>query len=148
MTGIRRARAADAAAILALEQWFPSDRMSARSVRRFLSVPSAAVWVAELAGEVAGSLVLLTRADARVARIYSVVVAPSARGQGLAQRLVAAAEREARKQKRDVSLEVRADNAAARALYRKLGYVEARHLPAYYDDGADGLRLVKPLRTA
>ncbi|MBI3171593.1 MAG: hypothetical protein HYZ32_03255, partial [Hydrocarboniphaga effusa] len=37
---IRPGRAADAAAILALEAAFPTDRMSARSVRRFLSVPT------------------------------------------------------------------------------------------------------------
>ena len=145
---IRRARVSDAAGILALEAHFPSDRMSARTVRRFLSVPSATVWVATQNAAIIGSLILLTRRNTRAARIYSVVVAPSARGQGLAQRFVEIAERSARQQQREVSLEVRADNAAARALYRKLGYAEARALPAFYDDGADGLRLVKTLRTA
>lgn len=122
--------------------------MSAATVRRFLRVPSAVVWVAEDAREVLGSLVLLTRKTTGVARIYSVVVSPAARGQGLAHHLVSAAEAHARKHKKFISLEVRVDNVAARALYRKLGYAEALTLVAYYDDGTDGLRLTKQLKRA
>jgi ribosomal-protein-alanine N-acetyltransferase len=44
-----------------------------------------------------------------------------------------------------VRLEVRADNAAARALYAKLGFAESGQLPGYYEDGADGLRLTLDL---
>jgi len=76
-----------------------------------------------------------------------VVVAPAARGRGLARRLVAVAEAQARRLGSDaVALEVRADNRAARALYARLGYVEVARLPEYYEDGAAGLRLVKRLR--
>lgn len=143
---IRRGRPQDAQAILEMESHFPSDRMSARSVRNFLRAPSAHVWVVEQAGELAGSLILLTRKRVSSARIYSVIVLPQLRGQGLAARLVSEAEAQACKlQLRAVTLEVRADNAAARALYRKLGYVEEKALPGFYDDGADGLRLRKAL---
>jgi ribosomal-protein-alanine N-acetyltransferase len=70
------------------------------------------------------------------------VVAPHARGHGLGARLVACAEREARANAcAGVSLEVRADNEVARSLYRSLGYLEHALLPAYYDDGAPGVRL-------
>ena len=139
---IRPARRADAGAILALERQFPSDRMSARSVRRFIAVPSARVWVAVRANEVLGNLVLLMRANSRAARIYSVVVDPQARGLGLGHRLVEAAERHAASAGRErVTLEVRADNAAARRLYDTRGYAIECQLPAFYDDGADGLRL-------
>lgn len=147
-TALRRARFTDASGIVALEALFPSDRMSARTVRRFLSAPTATTWVAVQASEIVGSLVLLTRSNTRVARIYSVVVSPQARGQGLAQRLVQVAEHEARRQRRDISLEVRADNIAARGLYQKLGYAEVKKLLHFYDDGADGLRLFKRLKTA
>lgn len=34
-----------------------------------------------------------------------------------------------------ITLEVRASNAAARGLYRTLGFVEAYHRPRYYPDG-------------
>lgn len=144
---IRRARAADAAAIVALEEHFPGDRLSLRSVRRFLNSPNACVWMAQLNGAPAGNLILLTRKNSRIARIYSVVVAPAARGRGLARRLVAVAEAQARRLGSDaVALEVRTDNRAARALYAGLGYVEVARLPEYYEDGAAGLRLVKQLR--
>ena len=143
---IRAGRVGDLDALLALEALFPSDRVSRAGWRRFLRSPRASVLVAEARGEVLGDLVLLRRANSRKARIYSVVVAPAARGQGLGERLVAAAEREASKQGCGaVSLEVRADNRVARGLYAKRGYVEQRSLPAYYDDGADGLRLLKTL---
>lgn len=143
---IRKARIDDAAAILRLEDQFPTDRMSLRSVRRFLRVPSAQVWVAEREGAVVGALIWLSRSNSRAARIYSVVIAPEARGLGLAQQLVTAMETEARAFGRETAtLEVRADNAAARALYAKLGYELRAELPGYYEDGADGLRLEKKL---
>jgi ribosomal protein S18 acetylase RimI-like enzyme len=143
---IRSGAATDAAAILQMEAHFPSDRMSARSVRNFLRAPSAHVWVVEADVELGGSLVLLTRKGVRSARIYSVIVLPQMRGQGLAAKLVAAAEAQTRKLGLSaVTLEVREDNSAARALYRKLGYSEEKLLPAFYDDGSDGLRLRKAL---
>lgn len=144
---IRAARAADDRAMLELERQFPSDRMSLRSIRRFLRTPSAQVWMASAASTVAGSLILLTRRGSGMARIYSVVVSPAYRGRGLGARLVQRAERWARQQGCQwMSLEVRADNAAARALYAGLGYAEHAALVAYYDDGADGLRLRKRLQ--
>ncbi|MGQ0529266.1 MAG: GNAT family N-acetyltransferase [Panacagrimonas sp.] len=144
---IRRATPADAAAMLALEALFPSDRMSARSIRRFITVSSARVFVALRGSELLGNLVLLLRKGSRAARIYSVVVSPQARGLGIGNRLVEAAERATMREGRDrVSLEVRADNTAARALYAKRGYLEAQRLPAYYDDGTDGLRLLRKLK--
>jgi ribosomal protein S18 acetylase RimI-like enzyme len=90
--------------------------------------------------------VLLTRRNSRVARIYSVVVHPQARGAGLGRALVLGAESAARRRGCDtVSLEVRENGRAARALYRKLGYRERARLPAYYEDGAPALRLFKRL---
>ena len=143
---VRRARHADDASILTLEELFPSDRMSLRSVRHFLKSPSAHTWVAELQGAVVGNLILLTRRNSHVARIYSVVVAPPARGRRFGERMVLAAHQEARRMGlREIKLEVRTDNFAARALYVKLGYGEARELPGYYEDGADGLELRKIL---
>lgn len=144
---IRRGRIEDLDALLALEALFPSDRMSRRAWRRFLGSPRAEVLVAEAGDRLLGDLLLLCRADSRKARIYSLVVAPAARGQGLGEALVVAAERAALARAcQSVSLEVRADNLAARGLYEKHGYRPLKVLPGYYDDGADGLRLLKPLR--
>lgn len=139
---IRRAQAADLDALLALEENFPGDRMSRRSIRALLGSASAQFWIAGPASAARGALLLLTRRNSRWARIYSLVVTPQARGQGLGRRLVQAAEREARRRGCvGVSLEVRDDNAAARALYAALGYRLHARLPGYYDDGAAGVRL-------
>jgi ribosomal protein S18 acetylase RimI-like enzyme len=143
---IRIAGPADAAAILALEESFPTDRLSARSVRALLRSPSARIWIAERGGEPLGSIVLFMPRGRRFARIYSVVVAPAARGNGLGDRLVGIAEDAAAAARRDtMTLEVREDNAVARALYTRRGYTLREHLEGYYEDGADGLRLRKTL---
>ncbi|MBA4284277.1 MAG: GNAT family N-acetyltransferase [Xanthomonadaceae bacterium] len=144
---VRRGRDGDADAMLALEAVFPSDRMSRRSIRRFLRAPTARVLVAEnAAGAVLGNLIGLRRAGSRAMRTYSVVVAPEARGLGIGQRLVEALQAIAADEAcARVTLEVRADNRAARALYARLGYRETASLPGYYEDGADGLRLSRDL---
>lgn len=143
---IRTAVLADLPEILRLEALFPSDRMAARSVRRFMRSPTAHFRVADSGARVLGNLLMLQRKASATARIYSVIVDPAARGLGLGAKLVTSAEAEARRLGlARMSLEVRADNAAARAMYARLGYTEAAQLSAYYDDGADGLRLVKLL---
>ena len=145
---LRLARPEDADGIVALEQHFPSDRMAPASIRRLLRSPSALIWVAERGGDkaIVGAVIVLTRRGAAGARIYSLVVSPQARGQGLGRRLVEAAEQGAlRDGYAALSLEVREDNAVARALYADLGYAQALRMPGYYDDGAPGLRLRKRL---
>ena len=47
-----------------------------------------------------------------------------------------------------LSLEARADNAAAIAFYRRAGYAVRRTLAGYYDDGTDALKLEKSLAAA
>ncbi len=142
---IRPGRAQDLDGVLALEAGFTSDRMSARSVRYFLAADSARVLVAELGGRVAGALILLLRRNSGWARIYSVAVDPQLRNLGLGRRLIEAAEKVARRERRcGMSLEVRIDNAGARALYQRMGYQEHATLAAYYEDGAPGVRLRRP----
>jgi [ribosomal protein S18]-alanine N-acetyltransferase len=144
---LRRARASDAASIQALEALFPGDRLSRRSIQRLIGAPSAVMVVAvpasrhRPASALLGALILLTRRNSRAARIYSLAVHPDARGRGLAQALIRRAEACARQRGCvQMTLEVRDDNVAARRLYEKLGYRAQRVLPAYYQDGADGVR--------
>jgi ribosomal-protein-alanine N-acetyltransferase len=141
-TNLRRAGLVDVDGIVTLESLFPGDRMSERSVRRFVRLMTAGVWVVERFGRVIGALVMTTRGRTHRARIYSLVVDPGMRGKGLARELVKAAEAEAKARGfMGMSLEVRADNADAIAFYAKLGYGDAEPLPGYYDDGGDGVRL-------
>ncbi|HEU0152682.1 MAG TPA: ribosomal protein S18-alanine N-acetyltransferase [Arenimonas sp.] len=143
---LRPARATDLPALLALEAMFPGDRLSARQFRHHLASPRARWQVAEEDGRVLGyGLVLLRRGSAR-GRLYSLVVDPAARGRGLGRRLLQAAERDAAAAGcTGLTLEVRQDNAAANALYRRAGYDPVARLPDYYEDGADGWRYTKPL---
>ena len=83
---------------------------------------------------------ILMRAVADEAEILTLAVRPAARRTGEGARLVrlgleGAVELGATR----VFLEVAEDNAAARALYAKAGFVEAGRRPAYYA-GADGGR--------
>lgn len=147
---VRRATSRDIEGILALEALFPGDRMTRRSLARLVRSPTASIWVAcsrKVPSDcVQAALVLLIRRNTRVARVYSLAVAPAVRGQGLATALVETAQRWATDAgKLAISLEVRCDNLAARALYQRLGYTPVSALSGYYDDGGDGIRLQKKL---
>ena len=144
---VRRATLTDLPALIELEALFPSDAMTRRTMRRFISAPNAAFLIAEHNGRVMGNLLMLTRRDTTLARIYSVIVSPAARGLGLGRELVVAAENEARQRGcSGMVLEVRVDNVVARTLYERLGYTLLKPLPGYYEDEGDGLRLRKPLQ--
>lgn len=142
----RRAEPGDLPALAEIEAHaFLTDRLSPRSLRDYLKSASAALIVAEetTAGIVGYALVRFRRGTS-VARLYSIAVSDKARGRGIGEQLIAAAEEEARQSgELFMRLEVRADNAAAMALYRRLGYREfGRHL-GYYEDNADAIRLEK-----
>jgi ribosomal protein S18 acetylase RimI-like enzyme len=144
---IRVAATSDLGALELLEQQcFSHDRLSGRSLQRLLTRSQGELWVAERAGQLLGSAVLLLRRGNRRARLYSLAVAPAARGLGLGRRLLERVE--ARALARGCShlrLEVRLDNHAALNLYEANGYRHLRSLPGYYQDGAEGLRLEKRL---
>ena len=74
----RLAVAADIGALVDLEnRSFSSDRISARSFRRLVASPSAAVIVAVAGQALGGYAVLLFRAGSSTARIYSLAVDPA-----------------------------------------------------------------------
>lgn len=144
---IRRARTADLDRLVEMEnRIFASDRMSARQWRRHVANPETEVLIAERDGAIAGAAVVFFHASHRIARLYSIAVAPEARGAGIGEKLLAAAERAARSRKRErFRLEVRTDNAAARRLYERRGYRAFGTKAAYYEDGCDAVRYEKPL---
>jgi len=144
---IRRARDADLARLVAIENAvFATDRMSARQWRHHVSNPEADVLVAARDGAIAGAAVVFFHARHRIARLYSIAVAPEARGAGIGESLLAAAERGARRRGRKTfRLEVRTDNAAARRLYARRDYRVFGTKPGYYEDGCDAVRYEKAL---
>jgi len=139
---LRLARPSDLDDLVQLEnRCFQDDRISRRSFRRFLDVPGDRLLVAELDGVLAGYCLVLMNAATRLARIYSIAVSPDARGLGMGEQLVRESERLAAECGRIVMrLEVREDNPAAIALYRRLGYRQFGTYRDYYEDHGNALR--------
>ena len=92
---------------------------------------------------------LLARAAADEAEILTLAVVPAARGQGRGLALLSAAIARAHGAgARAVFLEVSADNAAAKGLYARLGFVEVGRRQRYYASGSDALVLRLDLTAA
>lgn len=96
---------------------------------------------ADVDGEVVGALGLAMAVDE--AHVLDLAVAPEWRRQGIGAVLVDRARTLARDDlgATAMTMEVRQGNAAARGLYRRLGFREEGRRPAYYPDGGpDGGR--------
>ncbi|MEK9711697.1 MAG: GNAT family N-acetyltransferase/peptidase C39 family protein [Thalassolituus sp.] len=129
---------------------FPGDRLNARRFRHFIRSSHSELWVAvddeEPDAPVEAYILVLFHRGTSLARLYSIAVAESSRGKGLARQLLKKAEHQS--VERGVffmRLEVRQDNLSAIKLYEHAGYRRIRELPGYYDDGGAGWRLEKHL---
>ena len=144
---LRSAGLADLDAIFALEcASFEGDRLSRRSLRRFLAASHRPVIAARMEGRLAGYVLVSLRHGSLTARIYSIAVDEALSRRGIGRELLHSAERYARAHGRSaMRLEVRYDNARAIALYQKLGYREFDRYLGYYADGAAALRFEKSL---
>jgi len=146
---LRRAEQRDLDGLVRLEQrCFDLDRLSRRSLWRFLRQARASLLVAErpAGGGLAGYALVTLRRGARVARLYALAVDPSERRRGLGRRLLRAAEAAASSAgAAELRLEVRADNREAISAYEADGYRPIGRYPAYYEDGAEALRFAKSL---
>ncbi len=151
---LRDASTADLPSILLIEHsCFPLGvAFGPAQVRRLLRNPRAYCRVAQGAGargtssDIAGWAVGLIRRHrhSKSARLYTLAIDPDCQGQGVGRLLVEdqlahfRAEGASR-----VYLEVRSDNTRAIGLYEKLGFKIVRKLPKYYEDGRDGVRMMR-----
>ncbi len=143
---LRQGQPADLPAMLRLEAQFPGDRLSRRQLRFHVLQADARIRVAQAQESLLGYSLLLRRARSSSARLYSLVVDTGQRGRGIGRQLLHAAEQQAKRTgARSLRLEVRADNAAALALYSAAGYRGAGMRRRYYEDGMDAVRLEKLL---
>jgi ribosomal protein S18 acetylase RimI-like enzyme len=147
---LRPARMQDIPALLAIEQrCFDADRLSRRNFAWMLSKAHGVLTVAEGPEGLRGYGLVLFHAGTSLARLYSLAVLPETRGQGLGERLLRAAEEQALADGCvTMRLEVRPDNAAAIALYERLGYRRFGVLPDYYEDHSEALRLERRIACA
>jgi ribosomal protein S18 acetylase RimI-like enzyme len=137
----------DLDALLAIENAvFTTDNLSRRSFRHFLTSSSGSLIVAEESGTLAGYALVLYPARSKLARLYSIAVAPHIGQRGVGPLLLATAEEMAtRRHRRVMRLEVHEHNTRAIGRYEKSGYrLFGRHRD-YYDDHADALRFEKSL---
>jgi [ribosomal protein S18]-alanine N-acetyltransferase len=144
---LRRGRQRDLAALVTLElAVFKTDIVSRRSFRHFIASANASLIVAEESGGLAGYVLVLYPPHSKLARLYSIAVAPHVGGRGLGPRLLAAAEEAAKRRgRRGMRLEVHVSNKRAIARYAKSGYRLFGKRHDYYDDHGDALRFEKPL---
>lgn len=144
---IRSATTADLDALVELEfSAFSGDRISQRSWRDLLTSHAATVIVAEQAGVVIGSAVLLANARTSVVRLYSLAVAAEARRQGIAGRLLEEALHRSRQTGASLfRLETRLDNLGAQRLFERAGFVPFERVDGYYEDGAQAIRYQRAL---
>jgi ribosomal protein S18 acetylase RimI-like enzyme len=144
---LRRGRTSDLAALVTLElAVFKVDIVSRRSFRHFMTSRHASLIVAEESGGLAGYALVLYPPHSKLARLYSIAVAPHVGGRGLGPRLLTAAEEAAKRRgRRIMRLEVHARNKRAIARYAKSGYRLFGKHRDYYDDHGDALRFEKPL---
>lgn len=126
---------------------FGDDQFSRPQLRHLILRANATSYVVEIGHDVVGSAIMVWRKNSRIGRLYSILIVRSAQGRGLGAKLLARCESDARRHKCDrVTLEVRADNRAAIAMYLKHGFEIIDSLPGYYADGSNGLKMVKGLK--
>src|SRR6516165_4793383 len=90
---IRQATLADLDAMLELElASFTTDHLTRRQYHRHLHGTSAAVLAAVDAVGLLGNAVVFFRRNSDIARLYTIAIAHTARGRGLGEALLAAAE--------------------------------------------------------
>ena len=83
------------------------------------------------------------------ADLQTIAVSEQAQGRGVATSLLRTLlERAAQRGARRIVLEVRADNHAAQALYRRFGFEQIARRARYYPDGSDALIWQAPLTLA
>jgi glutathione synthase/RimK-type ligase-like ATP-grasp enzyme/ribosomal protein S18 acetylase RimI-like enzyme len=141
----RVARPDDLAALCVIEwQSFTSDRMSKAAIRR--SITSSTQWslVAVSSDDIpVGHVLMHIRKNSRYPRIYSLAVLDAWRGRGIAKQLLRHAADAARAQARSgLTLEARRDDKSLVEFYLSQGFSPREIRPAYYEDGADAIRMM------
>lgn len=147
-TLIRPAQLADLDGLVRLENaCFVTDRLSRRSFRHWITTDHRALLVAEAANTIVGYILIIYHPGTRLARIYSIAVATTQRGTGVAKKLMLAGEQAARDDGRlYLRLEVSVENTPAIKLYETLGYQKFGIYRDYYQDHKDALRYQKRIR--
>ncbi len=147
---VRHAAPGDVDAIADLELTaLPIDPWSEALIEEGVGgrVPTTRYFVAEQGPLFVGYAAVSVVQD--VAELQRIATAPGARRTGVASALLGAVEAHAASGGADrLLLEVRVDNAGARAFYTAAGFAEIATRPRYYRDGTDAVVLERFVRMA
>ncbi|MDR3750989.1 MAG: N-acetyltransferase [Terracidiphilus sp.] len=143
---------ADFAALYAIEEacFEPLFRFGRRYMRQLIDCATAATWIAEEDGRMAGFAIVewSEETTGTIAYIQTLEVAPDWRVQGIGGELLRSIEGSAQDAgAQAIWLHVHADNAAAIRLYQTRGYLSAGREENYYARGMAALVCIKPLDT-
>lgn len=132
--GMRHARPADLDALHAIEVAAHAHPTTRSKLAHEFSVPASTLWCIEREDEVRAFLCFWLLHDEL--HIIDIAVHPAAQRQGLATALLGALIAHASAQELYcVTLEVRASNAPAIALYERLGLAQVGRRTGYYEQG-------------
>ena len=144
---VRKAGRGDLDALMALEhRVFATDRLSRRSIRHFLTSPTAEVIVAqEEGGRLAGTAIVLFHPRSATARLYSIAVAPHMGGRGWAR----CCSRRLKTRPSDMTAARSGSKCITPITPRSRATARAATASSagarYYQDGGDALRFEKRL---
>jgi ribosomal-protein-alanine N-acetyltransferase len=144
---IRYAVKADLDALLSLENIsFKEETFNMERLKYLLLKAKSRVLVAEIEGNIIGSMIILLRKHILNARIYSLNVHPGYRRMGIASSLMDFASDLMEKKGFDnITLETGITNTAAQSLYKSKGFHVDKKLSKYYTNGDDALHLIRKL---
>lgn len=134
------AAAAELLALLHAAAFPPAERWGAQAIGLLLGLPGHFAVLAEEAGVPLGFA--MGRVASEEAEVLTLAVTPARRRAGIGRALMRALMAEAAARGATaLFLEVSEANAAARALYERVGAVAVGRRPRYYPDGSDALVL-------
>jgi ribosomal protein S18 acetylase RimI-like enzyme len=111
-----------------------------------LTNSNSCILVDEENGAIRGYVLVLFRKGHAKSRLYSIAVDPNCQGKGIGRGLLEAAEQEAKKRGiKRMGSEIRFDNEASQALFKRAGYRQIGRVEDYYSDRMGALVFEKSL---
>lgn len=144
---IEKAQPGDLNEVLELEkQCFLSDAFFRHQFYYFIHKSKSKFVVVRNHEKIIAYLIIQIRKNSRKYRIYSLAIAPEARGHGIGKKLLNYTERLARKNNiQKITLEVSEKNETAINLYKKQGFQIEKTRVGYYADGSPAWIMVKEM---